>query len=586
VMDGKGAVKRGTNQNTYQVPILLLTAFFLIFYLLSFRFLIDDAFITFRYSSHLAAGYGLVFNVGGERVEGYSNFLWMAILALCRRLGFDIVGAAKTLQDLCAAAAIPITALCYRAAAGKDRQVWQVGPVAASALLVVNLSFLVCTQMGLETALFALLVITGTWRFLIEEEEVRFPWSGLVFAMAAMTRPEGFIFPCIIVFRAVLMKLVLRRPVRYSVQWTVAFAGIYVPYFAWRWTYFGHLFPNTYYAKVKTSTVANLIAGLRYCMGYICGYGWRNINPATAPMRWVAVVPAFLTIPSCKDPKRLLLLGVAGGYVSFIALSGGDWMPYNRFFANIAPVLAILAVMGVEDAARWCLAKRLAGPSAIRSAAGVMIGLMVAGSVWIPDSPFHIYPVRGTGYAICHPSYIADQIRLIEGKKPRFDQRIGEWMKDRYPPDSLFSTELAGALPYYSGLPTLDTFGLNSTKIADLIRYGTAEDVASYVLDVKPAIFSMAIQSQNGGTGHQFGSPYDKAVFVSPEFRRLYSIDAVHRVKVGYKGYEEMWVTFFVLNPNPPPTQNQSPFTLDDISAFADLGRDVYVYDARSALFR
>jgi len=54
-----------------------------------YRFLTDDAFISFRYSVNLAHGQGLVFNPGMERVEGYSNFLWVLMLA-----ALDVVGLA------------------------------------------------------------------------------------------------------------------------------------------------------------------------------------------------------------------------------------------------------------------------------------------------------------------------------------------------------------------------------------------------------------------------------------------------------------------------------------------------------------
>ena len=40
----------------------------------------DDAYISFRYATNLARGQGLVFNPG-ERVEGYTNFLWTVIVA-------------------------------------------------------------------------------------------------------------------------------------------------------------------------------------------------------------------------------------------------------------------------------------------------------------------------------------------------------------------------------------------------------------------------------------------------------------------------------------------------------------------------
>ena len=49
------------------------------------RFVQDDAFITYRYARNLARGEGLVFNPG-ERVEGYTNFLWTVMHWLPERL--------------------------------------------------------------------------------------------------------------------------------------------------------------------------------------------------------------------------------------------------------------------------------------------------------------------------------------------------------------------------------------------------------------------------------------------------------------------------------------------------------------------
>ena len=59
-------------------------------------FLNDDAFITFRYARHLVAGHGPVFNPG-EYVEGYTNFLWMLIMASGLCVGLDPVGFAPVL---------------------------------------------------------------------------------------------------------------------------------------------------------------------------------------------------------------------------------------------------------------------------------------------------------------------------------------------------------------------------------------------------------------------------------------------------------------------------------------------------------
>lgn len=42
----------------------------------------DDANIYFVYARNLANGYGFVYNIGGERVEGFTSLLWTVIAAL------------------------------------------------------------------------------------------------------------------------------------------------------------------------------------------------------------------------------------------------------------------------------------------------------------------------------------------------------------------------------------------------------------------------------------------------------------------------------------------------------------------------
>ena len=63
----------------------------------------DDAFISWRYAQNLVAGNGLVYNPG-ERVEGYTNFLWTVLLALCQALGLDMEAASVLFAFLATAA--------------------------------------------------------------------------------------------------------------------------------------------------------------------------------------------------------------------------------------------------------------------------------------------------------------------------------------------------------------------------------------------------------------------------------------------------------------------------------------------------
>ena len=52
------------------------------------RFILDDAFISFRYARNLATGVGLFWNPG-ETVEGYTNFLWTILISAGIRFGVE-----------------------------------------------------------------------------------------------------------------------------------------------------------------------------------------------------------------------------------------------------------------------------------------------------------------------------------------------------------------------------------------------------------------------------------------------------------------------------------------------------------------
>ena len=90
----KKAAQHVFDQRAVLVFILLIVAF--IGHTFYFNYLTDDAFITFRYVRNMLDGHGLVYNTG-ERVEGYTNFLWAMLVAGPAWLGADIVWTARIL---------------------------------------------------------------------------------------------------------------------------------------------------------------------------------------------------------------------------------------------------------------------------------------------------------------------------------------------------------------------------------------------------------------------------------------------------------------------------------------------------------
>src|SRR5262249_22655589 len=120
------------------------------------HFTIDDAYISFRYARNLAHGLGLVYNAG-ERIEGYTNFLWTLILSGGVKVGVDPVVLAKVLGAFCALGTLGITYLL----SNRFRPFTNF-PCIATWLLASTVVFSGYSVFGLETSLFVFLVLAGT----------------------------------------------------------------------------------------------------------------------------------------------------------------------------------------------------------------------------------------------------------------------------------------------------------------------------------------------------------------------------------------------------------------------------------------
>lgn len=293
-------------------------------------FIVDDAFITFRYVQNLTRGYGLVYNIG-ERVEGYSNFLWILLLAPFASLGVELVVAAKALGALLGVLTLYLT---WRAAR------WQIdGPALAPLFLAASAPFAAWSMGGLETLLFTFLVLCSGYVFLREEARAEGYLSGLLFGLLALTRPEGLVFLLVtIIFRAWRLYRSRTCPHRHDAVRLLLAGTIIVPYFLWRLTYYGYPFPNTVYAKSLGFHPRAFLEGFVYSyqsMESVGGF-------------FFLALPSLLvlTVSPLSLPISYWWLTV-GAYTLFIVFSGGDWMPLQRFAVHILPPLYLLLQAGM-----------------------------------------------------------------------------------------------------------------------------------------------------------------------------------------------------------------------------------------------
>ena len=204
-------------------------------------FTIDDAYITFRYSDNLAAGHGPVWNVGEDPVEGFTNFLWMLWHTPFALLGLDLPLVAKlTSLTVGAAALVLLVRYCHQ-------RYGLISALVAGGAYVVFIPTYFHVTSGLETIAFATLlrraVIVGLKA--INGQPVRTWEPPLLLVLAGMLRPEG-VLAALPAFTAWLC---INRLNRTTWLWTGGAAVLGAGYFTWRWTYYGHLFPNTFYVK-------------------------------------------------------------------------------------------------------------------------------------------------------------------------------------------------------------------------------------------------------------------------------------------------------------------------------------------------
>jgi hypothetical protein len=328
-------------------------------------FTIDDAYISYRYARNLANGHGLVYNAG-ERIEGYTNFLWTVLLAGGIKVGIDPDVLAKALGALFAVGTLGVT---YQIA-GRF-QPFGALPCVATWLLATTIASSGYAVFGLETSMFGFLVLAGIELMFREEEALgasatpadvpwhrRLPLSGLVFATATLTRMEALAFMGIPMLFLGLRFFSVRNIVRGGT--VVAIVGAHM---LWRHAYYGGWWPATADAKTGNLT-AQVPAGWGYIQNYFTHAG---------PLLWLAVLGVALGVVA-RRRDMLAVSAIAAFWLGYVVVVGGDWMPLFRFMAPFEPLCFLL----VDAGARWVIArKRPAATIALLLFGGVMVAYRI-----------------------------------------------------------------------------------------------------------------------------------------------------------------------------------------------------------------
>ena len=191
----KKEVSRGVSVMTTSKPAIFIISslVFLVVAIPFFSHVVDDAYISFRYAKNFVDGHGLVFNPG-ERVEGYTNFLWVILSAVSLQVSVAPEVTARIIGILCCLGTIAVIIRFSPLNNRFPQLLWM-----PALFLAANPSFAVWATGGMETPLFAFLITLGVLLAADGAQKERLPLSSaILLGLGALTRPEGILVAAII----------------------------------------------------------------------------------------------------------------------------------------------------------------------------------------------------------------------------------------------------------------------------------------------------------------------------------------------------------------------------------------------------
>jgi hypothetical protein len=438
------------------VPVIV----FVLHALLFRRWLMDDAGISFAYARNLAAGHGLVSQPGAPPVEGYSNFLWVLLMAIFYRIGlFHVLWTPKII-------ACALTAGSFLVVNDTLRRATSWGPgIAVSGLTLVALqpAFVIWSISGLENPLYVFLLsllLAGVVDLVLATDPSRTTLisTAVITAGIAATRPDGIIYTAVVPLILAVRACVARRLrpwlgalIVYGVVATVLLGALV----GFRWWYFHDIFPNTYYMKAAgrmEGTVESLLLLHSDTVTKI-----RDLSEAIAGVgraKWPVIIVLVGTVFALCTRRFPPILAVLALFSVFSGLPylllPKDFMGEYRF---ATPFFLFFYTYVVALA--WSVCSTLGAAAVKRLAFAIVVGLVVVGTL-----------VQVSKRSVTFASYPATPLaRIAEYFGHRYN-RLAESFKLDSP--TLMTVNQGGAL-LYSNLRVVDLGGLCDRTIARTI---------------------------------------------------------------------------------------------------------------------
>jgi hypothetical protein len=299
--------------------------------------LFEDMMISMRYAKNFAMGYGLTWNPGGDRVEGFTNLLWMLYMAFWHLL----------LSEAKVSLPIQITGLLLFVAS-----LFLVRRIAEdiserNKYVIIGAVFLTASYQplyylalkGVETSVVGFILLLAVWRVLVCLKHKCFdPWVFVLLGISFLIRPD--VIPLYLGFSLFLAITQKENRTNYIVSSALILIVTVAGVSLFRWLYFGDVLPNTYYLKMTGHPLP-----LRINMGIKVTHYF--IKSLSYFLFIVVMAYSFKHFKNKKIQLLVFLIAIQFFYNIYVGGDAWEWGVANRFLCIIMPLFFILLCSAV-----------------------------------------------------------------------------------------------------------------------------------------------------------------------------------------------------------------------------------------------
>ena len=310
---------------------------------------IDDANIYMVYMRNLADGYGFVYNIGGERVEGFTSLLWTLIGAA----SFYITKRPEILLLIINIFLVSYALwrlICFIDKYFHDKRLVTPYSLFILGTLILTPGYFEWTVLSLlETGLWSSILILLTLNLMdINHDESRLHHIKfyILLILLVMTRPEAILWGGLFIVARFFIFMSEEKSIKRSLQLIfpalLVFVTSIVGLILWREFYFGFPFPNTYYAKVSSDISGNIISGIIYDLK---SFG----NDPLSLLTLLIVIGNLYKLKNINNiTERYKFIFLSGIVILTFAIplyTGGDHFGLSRFLQPTRPLILLTLLL-------------------------------------------------------------------------------------------------------------------------------------------------------------------------------------------------------------------------------------------------